>query len=97
MNLFHQLLNRPSTLDNQVLHNHDTEAPPPILLGERRATPQDFKDANAIHLYEHKGDRASCDTHRGISLLSSAGNILARIFVKGLTEHPLYDVGCESQ
>ena len=27
------------------------------------SVPEDFKDANAIHLYKNKGDRASCDNH----------------------------------
>ena len=41
--------------------------------------PRDFRDANIIHLYKSKGDRSSCKNHRGISLLSIAGKILARI------------------
>ena len=27
------------------------------------SVPRDFKDANAIHLYKNKDDRASCDNH----------------------------------
>ena len=28
--------------------------------------PQEFRNTNIIHLYKRKGDRASCDNHRGI-------------------------------
>ena len=45
--------------------------------------PQDFKDASIVHLYKRKGNRQSCDNHRGISLLSIAGKILARILQIG--------------
>ena len=34
--------------------------------------PQELKDASIIHLYKKKGNRQSCDNHRGISLLSIA-------------------------
>ena len=59
--------------------------------------PQDFRDANIIHLYKNKGDRSSCDNHRGISLLSIAGKILARIMLNRITKHILDDVVSESQ
>lgn len=49
--------------------------------------PQEFKDAKLIHLYKKKGDRSLCDNHRGISLLSVAGKILARILLARLTAH----------
>ncbi len=41
--------------------------------------PQELKDASIVHLYEHKGNQQDCDNHHGISLLSVAGKILARI------------------
>ena len=59
--------------------------------------PQDLRDANIIHLYKNKGDRSSCDNHRGISLLSIAGKILARIMLNRITKHILDDVVSESQ
>jgi len=59
--------------------------------------PQDFKDANIIHLYKNKGDRASCDNHRGISLLSIAGKIMARVILNRITENLLDQVVSESQ
>ena len=51
------------------------------------AIPQDFKDADLVHLYKNKGDSKVCDNHRGISLLSIAGKIYARILLNRLMEH----------
>ena len=64
---------------------------------EKGKLPQDFKDANIIHLYKNKGEKSSCDNHRGISLLSIAGKILARILLNRITEHLLDSVVSESQ
>ena len=66
-------------------------------LWEKGEVPQDFKDANIIHLYKNKGDRASCDNHRGISLLSIAGKIMARVVLNRITAHLLNDIVSESQ
>ena len=46
----------------------------------KEAFPQDFKDASIIHLYKRKGNPQVCDNHRGISLLSIAGKILAKFY-----------------
>ena len=51
------------------------------------SVPQEFRDALVIHLYKRKGDRACCDDHRGISLLSVAGKILARLLTNRLSAH----------
>ena len=51
------------------------------------AVPQDLKDASIIHLYKRKGNRALCDNHRGISLLSIAGKILAKVVLNRLTSN----------
>ena len=51
------------------------------------AIPQDFKDASIIHLYKRKGNPQVCDNHRGISLLSIAGKILAKILLNRLNAH----------
>ena len=59
--------------------------------------PQDFKDANIIHLYKNKDDRTSCDNHKGISLLSIRGNSMARIILHCITHQFLDDVVSESQ
>ena len=49
--------------------------------------PQEFRDATIVHIYKRKGDRQSCDNHRGISLLSIASKILARIILNRLLDH----------
>ncbi|XP_076055151.1 uncharacterized protein LOC143033544 [Oratosquilla oratoria] len=49
--------------------------------------PQEFRDATIVHIYKRKGNRQSCDNHRGISLLSIAGKILARFLLNSLLEH----------
>ena len=48
---------------------------------------QGFRDATIVHLYKNKGDRYSCDNHRGISLLCIAGKILARLILNRLSKH----------
>ena len=53
----------------------------------KEAIPQDFKDASIIHLYKRKGNPQVCDNHRGISLLSIAGKIVAKILLNRLNAH----------
>ena len=69
----------------------------PVMLGkltelfrsmwEEGAIPQQLKDASIVHIYKRKGNRQSCDNHRGISLLSIAGKILARVLLNRLLQH----------
>ena len=54
---------------------------------ESETLPQEFKDATIVHIYKRKGNKRSCDNHRGISLLLIAGKILARILLNRLLEH----------
>ena len=54
---------------------------------EAKCLPQEFKDAEIVHLYKNKGDRQVCDNHRGISLLVIAGKLLARILLNRLQDH----------
>ncbi|KAL8613130.1 hypothetical protein ACOMHN_035071 [Nucella lapillus] len=49
--------------------------------------PQESRDATIVHIYKRKGNRQSCDNHRGISLLSIAGKVLARVLLNRLLEH----------
>ena len=48
--------------------------------------PQELKDATIVHIYKRKGNRQSCDNHRGMSLLSIAGKILVRILLNRLLD-----------
>ena len=49
--------------------------------------PQELKDASIVHLYKRKENRQACDNHRGISLTSMAGKILARVLLNRLIDH----------
>ena len=53
----------------------------------KEAIPQYFKDASIIHLCKRKGNPQVCDNHRGISLLSIAGKLLAKILLNRLNAH----------
>ena len=57
------------------------------IIWRKEAIPQEFKDATIIHLFKRKGNPQVCDNHRGISLLSVAGKILARVLLSRLNEH----------
>ena len=57
------------------------------LIWKDEIVPQELKDASIVHLYKRKGNRQSCDNHRGISLLSIAGKILARVLLNRLIVH----------
>lgn len=59
--------------------------------------PNDFKDALIVHLYKKKGDKSDCNNHRGISLLSVAGKIMARLILDRLTTHLTEKILSESQ
>ncbi|MCG8431359.1 MAG: reverse transcriptase family protein, partial [Candidatus Omnitrophica bacterium] len=55
-----------------------------LMCWEQGTVPQDMRDANIITLYKNKGDRSDCNNYRGISLLSIAGKIFARVILKRL-------------
>ena len=59
--------------------------------------PREFKDASIIHIYKRKVNRQACDNHRGISLLSISGKILARILLNRLNNHLKHGLLPESQ
>jgi len=40
-----------------------------------------------VHVYERKGNRTCCDSHRGISLLCITGKVLARFLLNRLNRH----------
>jgi len=54
---------------------------------QKRSVPQEFKDALIVHICKRKGDRSVCDNHRGISLLSIPGKILACVILNRLAKH----------
>ena len=58
--------------------------------------PQGWKDGSIIAIYK-KGDRTDCGNYRGISLLSIAGKIFARILLNRLSTHITPEVVPETQ
>ena len=59
--------------------------------------PQDFKDAVIVTVYKKKGQGSECGNHRGISLLATAGKILAKIIlnrIKTISEEVLPESQC---
>ena len=54
------------------------------IMWRKEAIPQEFKDATIIHLFKRNGTPQVCDHHRGVSLLSIAGKILARVLLNRL-------------
>ena len=51
---------------------------------EQGKLPQDLRDAIIITLYKNKGEKSDCTNYRGITLLSVAGKILARVLLNRL-------------
>ena len=51
---------------------------------DQEKMPEDFRDALIVALYKNKGSNADCGNYRGISLLSIAGKIFARIILNRL-------------
>ena len=52
-----------------------------------KCLPQQWKNANIILVHKQNGDRAECGNSRGISLLSVAGEVLAKFMLTRLLEH----------
>ena len=57
------------------------------IIRRKEAITQEFKDASIIHLFKRKGNPQLCDNHRGISLLSVARKVLARVLPNRLNEY----------
>ena len=51
---------------------------------EEEEVPKEFRDATVVSLFKNKGSKTDCGNYRGISLLSIAGKILARIMLNRL-------------
>ena len=51
---------------------------------EKGTLPQDLRDAVIVSLYKIKGEESDCSNYRGITLLSIAGRILARVLLNRL-------------
>ncbi|XP_062841273.1 uncharacterized protein LOC134300780 [Trichomycterus rosablanca] len=51
---------------------------------EEEDMPQEFRNAKIVSLHKNKGSKSDCGNYRGISLLSTAGKILARVILNRL-------------
>ena len=51
---------------------------------EQGLVPQDLRDAIMVSLYKNKGVKSDCSNYRGITLLSIAGKVLARLMLNRL-------------
>ncbi|GFN82466.1 hypothetical protein PoB_000897200 [Plakobranchus ocellatus] len=51
---------------------------------EKGKLPQDFRDAVIITIFKNKGEKSDCSNYRGITLLSIAGKVLARVLLNRL-------------
>ena len=67
-----------------------------IKVWEEGHVPQAWKDVNIVTIYK-KGDRTECGNYRGISLLSAAGKIFARILLNRHSGHITPEVVPETQ
>jgi hypothetical protein len=54
------------------------------LCWEKGVVPKDIRDAVIVSLYTNKGKKSDCSNYRGITLLSIAGKILARVLLDRL-------------
>ena len=55
-----------------------------VSIWQEESMPQDFRDATVVSLFKNKGNKADCGNYRGISLLTIAGKILARVLLNRL-------------
>ena len=46
--------------------------------------PKEFRNATFVSLFKNRGSKTDCGNYRGISLLSVAGKILARVILNHL-------------
>ena len=51
---------------------------------EKGTALQDIRDAIIVYLYKNKGNKPECSNYRGITLLSIAGKMLARVLLNRL-------------
>ena len=64
---------------------------------EKGTLPQELKDAVFVSLYKSKGEKSDCSYYRGITLLSIAGKILARVLLNRLIPTIAQENTSESQ
>lgn len=78
-----------------VLHGRLYELISAIWAAE--SVPQQWKDAKIISIYKKKGERSHCGNSRGISILTIAGKVLAKVLLWRLNKHIVDEVCPETQ
>ena len=68
-----------------------------IVIWKHGYVPQCFRDALIKHLFKNKGSQSVCDNSWGISLLSVAEKILARLILNRIIHHLVDEISSESQ
>ena len=64
---------------------------------EQGKLPQDLRDAIIITLYKNKADKSDCSNYQGITLLSIAGKVFARVLLNRLVPTIAEEILPESQ
>ena len=75
-------LKRSSSQPVQWPSKHSTHSSP--VSGKKRMCPKKFRNATFVSLFKNRSSKTDCSNFRGISLLSVAGKILARVILKRL-------------
>jgi hypothetical protein len=68
-----------------------------LLVWDAGSVPQEWKDARLVTIFKNKGSRTDPGNFRGISLLSIAGKIFARVLLNRLNLHISERIAPESQ
>ena len=64
---------------------------------EQGKLPQDLRDAVILTLYKNKGEKSDCSNYQGITLLFTAGKVLARVLLNRLIPTTAEEIFPESQ
>ena len=86
-----ELLKEGGYLCTRTLHRYISE------VWRQECVPQQWKDANIVTIYKNKGDKSVCSNSRGISLLATAGKVLAKVMLRRLISTISERVTPESQ
>ena len=67
------------------------------VIWEREKIPDDWKESLIVSIYKNKGDKSVCENSCGISLLTIAGKIYAKVMLTRLVQHVSEELLPETQ